>query len=78
MKSEVYEQACREGCRISLPLIGREMILQNRDDPYPGDFKQTIGKHSVPMIVIGEDFSPMMFPWEVSTASQQEIDHLVA
>ncbi len=64
------------GCRIGCLFIGREMIPTRRDDPYLGDFKQTIRKTFCP-----DDCYPVvqsMFPWEVSTASQQEIDHLVA
>lgn len=72
---ELYEQACREVVE-SVASYWQGDDPTRRDDPYLGDFKQTIRKTFCP-----DDCYPVvqsMFPWEVSTASQQEIDHLVA
>lgn len=72
---ELYEQACREVVE-SVASYWQGDDPTRRDGPYLGDFKQTIRKTFCP-----DDCYPVvqsMFPWEVSTASQQEIDHLVA
>lgn len=72
---ELYEQACREVVE-SVASYWQGDDPTRRDDPYLGDFKQTIRKTFCP-----DDCYPVvqsMFPWEVSTALQQEIDHLVA
>lgn len=72
---DLYENACREVVE-SVASYWQGDDPARRDDPYLGDFKQTIRKTFCP-----DDCYPVvqsMFPWEVSTALQQEIDHLVA
>lgn len=59
---ELYEQACREVVE-SVASYWQGDDPTRRDDPYLGDFKQTIRKTFCP-----DDCYPVvqsMFPWEV-------------
>ena len=71
---DLYENACREVVE-SVASYWQGDDPTRQDDPYLNDFKRIIWETFCP-----DDCYPViqsMFPWEASTASQQEIDNLV-
>lgn len=71
---DLYENACREVVE-SVASYWQGDDPTRQDDPYLNDFKRIIRETFCP-----DDCYPViqsMFPWEASTASQQEIDNLV-
>lgn len=72
---DLYENACREVVE-SVASYWQGDDPTRRDDPYLNDFKKIVRETFCP-----DDCYPVvqsMFPWETSTAPQQEIDNLVA
>lgn len=72
---DLYENACREVVE-SVASYWQGDDPTRRDDPYLNDFKKIVRE-----TFCSDDCYPVvqsMFPWEASTAPQQEIDHLVA
>ena len=72
---DLYKNACREVVE-SVASYWQGDDPTRRDDPYLNDFKKIVRETFCP-----DDCYPAvqsMFPWETSTAPQQEIDHLVA
>lgn len=72
---DLYENACREVVE-SVASYWQGDDPTRRDDSYLNDFKKIVRE-----TFCSDDCYPVvqsMFPWEASTAPQQEIDHLVA